>query len=65
MLGFFFSDLPEGEVVLVTRGGLELNSFVAGRRGLRLRHSVRLPVTWYTYSQETRMLLVGTGSLAG
>lgn len=61
VLGFFFTELAESEVVFVTSGGLEVNTYAAQRRGLRLRERRKMSVAWYLYTHETRMVLVGTG----
>ncbi|MEW5318003.1 MAG: hypothetical protein WDW38_009257 [Sanguina aurantia] len=62
ILGFFFSEAPGADVVLVTRGGLELCQWVPRRQGLRCKETVARPVHWYHYTHETRMLIMGTGA---
>ncbi len=40
LLGFFFTEAPGADVVLVSRSGLELCEYVAKHRGLRSRFGV-------------------------
>jgi len=59
ILGFFFTEWPGAEVVVVTRGGLELCVFAPRRQGLRCREVLRVPVSWWAHSHDTRCCLVG------
>ncbi|KIY99368.1 hypothetical protein MNEG_8590, partial [Monoraphidium neglectum] len=61
ILGFFFTDAPGADVVVVTDRGVELNTFAAKRQGLKLQQRVRRRSEWCLYTHETRMLIVGGG----
>ncbi|GAX83533.1 hypothetical protein CEUSTIGMA_g10958.t1 [Chlamydomonas eustigma] len=72
LLGFFFTESPGADVVLVSKSGLELCEYVAKRRGLRGREKLKptaslgsgtaTGVTWYTWTHETRCCLVAMGA---
>mmetsp|Transcript_36491 Transcript_36491/g.81224 ORF Transcript_36491/g.81224 Transcript_36491/m.81224 type:complete len:809 (-) Transcript_36491:999-3425(-) len=61
LMGFFFTEQVDAEAVLVTRGGLELCTFAGKRQGLRCRDKVKVAMSWYVYTHETRCCVVGTG----
>lgn len=61
LLGFFFTEAPGADVVLVGKSGLELFEFAARRRGLRCKERVKVGVAWYVWTHETRCCLVATG----
>lgn len=66
ILGFVFVDASEADVIFISTKGLELFQLTSKRQGLRLRETIRLPVAWYTYTHETRVLLTAssTGKLS-
>ncbi|KAL4523794.1 hypothetical protein Ndes2437A_g00367 [Nannochloris sp. 'desiccata'] len=61
--GFFWTDAPEAEFVLVTSMGLELYSPKIGSQSLKYTAFQRLSaVQWFIWSHSTRILVAGCGS---
>ena len=61
--GFFWTDTPDAEFVLVTSLGLEFFSPTPGVQGLRPTAFQRLAtVQWFLWSHSTRILICGCGS---
>ncbi|GAB2233095.1 hypothetical protein Droror1_Dr00002310 [Drosera rotundifolia] len=62
MLGFFWTDCLNYDIVYVKTSGLDLFSYDPEMRRLRLVESKRLNVTWYRYTHESRLVLLASGS---
>jgi len=61
--GFFWTDAPDAEFVVVTSMGLELYSPKVGSQGLKYTAFHRLSaVQWFIWSHSTRILVAGCGS---
>ncbi|GAB2266866.1 hypothetical protein Dimus_001854 [Dionaea muscipula] len=61
ILGFFWTDCSSCDIVLVKTSGLDLFSYDSELQKLRLVESKRLNVTWYTYTHESRLVLLASG----
>jgi hypothetical protein len=61
--GFFWTDVPDAEFVVVTSMGLELYTPKVGSQGLKYTGFHRLStVQWFIWSNSTRILIAGCGS---
>ncbi|KAJ8754517.1 hypothetical protein K2173_005678 [Erythroxylum novogranatense] len=61
ILGFFWTDCPLGDIVLVKTSGLDLLSFDSESKSLQLVETRRLNVSWYVYTHESRLVLLASG----
>ncbi|XP_068663894.1 uncharacterized protein [Aristolochia californica] len=61
ILGFFWTDCPTCDVVVIKTSGLELLSCETALKTLRLVETKRLNVSWYMYTHESRLLLLASG----
>lgn len=60
-LGFFWTDCPFCDVVLIKTSGLDWFSYEPDFNRLRLVESKRLSTTWYVYTHESRLLILASG----
>ncbi|KAL9233027.1 hypothetical protein vseg_008070 [Gypsophila vaccaria] len=61
ILGFFWTDCPTCDIVLVKSSGIDLMTFDSESKSLRLSESKRVSVSWYVYTHESRLLLLASG----
>ncbi|KAG9459855.1 hypothetical protein H6P81_004363 [Aristolochia fimbriata] len=61
ILGFFWTDCPTCDIVLIKTSGLELLSCEADLKTLRSVEMKRLNVSWYMYTHESRLVLLSSG----
>ncbi|KAJ8621406.1 hypothetical protein MRB53_029935 [Persea americana] len=61
ILGFFWTDCPSCDLVLIKTSGLDLFSYEAELKKLRLVEAKWFNVSWYVYTHESRMVLLSTG----
>ncbi|XP_077236285.1 C18orf8 [Tasmannia lanceolata] len=61
ILGFFWTDCPTCDVIFIKTSGLDLFSYEPELKTLRLVETKRLPVSWYAYTHESRMVLLASG----
>ncbi|KAF4369006.1 hypothetical protein F8388_013335, partial [Cannabis sativa] len=61
ILGFFWTDCPLCDIVLVKTSGLDLLSYNSESKSLQLVETRRLNVSWYVYTHESRLLLLASG----
>ncbi|KAJ8448118.1 hypothetical protein Cgig2_031842 [Carnegiea gigantea] len=61
ILGFFWTDCPTCNIVLVKTSGLDLSIYDSESQSLRLVESKRINVNWYIYTHESRLVLLASG----
>ncbi|XP_024024314.1 regulator of MON1-CCZ1 complex-like [Morus notabilis] len=61
ILGFFWTDCPLCDIVLVKTSGLDLLAYNSESRSTQLVETRRLTVSWYVYTHESRLLLLASG----
>uniref|UniRef100_A0A7C9EC85 Uncharacterized protein n=1 Tax=Opuntia streptacantha TaxID=393608 RepID=A0A7C9EC85_OPUST len=61
ILGFFWTDCPTCNIVLVKTSGLDLSTYDSELQSLRLVESKRISVNWYFYTHESRLVLLASG----
>ncbi|KAH6812799.1 C18orf8 [Perilla frutescens var. frutescens] len=61
ILGFFWTDCPTCDIVFVKTSGLELYSYSTESRNLQLVQTKKLSISWYTYTHESRLVLLASG----
>lgn len=61
ILGFFWTDCPTCNIVLLKTSGLDLSIYDSESQSLRLVESKRINVNWYVYTHESRLLLLASG----
>ncbi|XP_038694975.1 uncharacterized protein LOC119992325 [Tripterygium wilfordii] len=61
ILGFFWTDCPSCDIVIVKTSGLELFSCDSESKSLHLIETRRLNVSWYAYTHESRLVLLASG----
>lgn len=61
ILGFFWTDCPNFDIIFVKTSGLDLFSYEPELKALRLVESKKLTVSWYAYTHESRMILLASG----
>lgn len=61
ILGFFWTDSPTCNIVLVKTSGLDLLICDSESTNLRLAESKRINVSWYVYTHESRLILLASG----
>lgn len=61
ILGFFWTDCPLCDIVIVKTSGLDLLAFNSESKSLQLVETKRLTVSWYVYTHESRLLLLASG----
>lgn len=61
ILGFFWTDCPTCDIVLVKTSGLDLYSLQVELNNLKLVETRRFNVSWYVYTHESRLVLLASG----
>lgn len=61
ILGFFWSDCPSCDVIIIKTSGIDLLSYEPEMNALRLVEAKKLNVSWYIYTHESRMVLLASG----
>lgn len=61
ILGFFWTDCPTCDIVLIKTSGLDMFSYEAELKTLHLVETKKFNVSWYVYTHESRMVLLSTG----
>lgn len=61
ILGFFWTDCPECDVIFIKTSGIELLSYEPEHNTLRLIESKKFNVSWYIYTHESRMVILASG----
>lgn len=61
ILGFFWTDCPNCDIIFVKTSGLDLFSYEPELKALRLVETKRLNVSWHVYTHESRMILLASG----
>ncbi|WCJ34057.1 hypothetical protein M5689_015383 [Euphorbia peplus] len=61
ILGFFWTDCPLCNFVLVKTSGLDLLAYDMESKSLNLVETRRLNVSWYVYTHESRLVLLASG----
>ncbi|KAH7683747.1 Phosphoinositide 3-kinase accessory (PIK) domain-containing protein [Dioscorea alata] len=61
ILGFFWTDCPTCDLILVKTSGLDLLRYEHELNTFRLVEYKRFSVSWYVYTHESRMILLASG----
>ncbi|KAL2923991.1 Regulator of MON1-CCZ1 complex [Bienertia sinuspersici] len=61
ILGFFWTDCPTCNFVLVKTSGLDLLSYDFESQSIQVIESKRTNVSWYVYTHESRLVLLASG----
>ncbi|KAJ4820466.1 hypothetical protein LUZ62_033032 [Rhynchospora pubera] len=61
ILGFFWTDCPTCDIVLIKTSGIELLLYDPEQNSLHVVETKKLSVNWYVYTHESRMLLLASG----
>ncbi|KAI3949154.1 hypothetical protein MKW98_026534 [Papaver atlanticum] len=61
ILGFFWTDCPTCDLIIIKTCGLDLCTYESGLKALRLVDTRKLNVNWYVYTHESRMILLASG----
>ncbi|KAJ6864574.1 hypothetical protein NC651_035202 [Populus alba x Populus x berolinensis] len=61
ILGFFWTDCPLCDFVLVKTSGLDLLACDAESKSLNVVETRKLNVSWYVYTHESRLVLLASG----
>ncbi|KAJ6425742.1 hypothetical protein OIU84_026341 [Salix udensis] len=61
ILGFFWTDCPQCDFVLVKTSGLDLLAYDADSKSLHVVETKKLNVSWYVYTHESRLVLLASG----
>ncbi|TVU30978.1 hypothetical protein EJB05_22638 [Eragrostis curvula] len=61
ILGFFWTDCPTCDVILVKTSGLDLLAYEPQSNAFRMVDSKKFNVSWYLYTHESRMILLASG----
>jgi len=61
ILGFFWTDCPTCDIVLVKTSGLDLYSLQVELNSLKFVETRRFNVSWYVYTHESRLVLLASG----
>lgn len=61
ILGFFWTDYPNCDIVFIKTSGLDLFSYDFESKSLHLVETKKLNVSWYVYTHESRLLLLASG----
>ncbi|CAN1278024.1 Regulator of MON1-CCZ1 complex [Linum perenne] len=61
ILGFFWTDCPLCDLVLVKTSGLDLLTINFTSKSLSLVETKKLNVSWYIYTHESRLILLASG----
>ncbi|KAL6641183.1 hypothetical protein ACP70R_019364 [Stipagrostis hirtigluma subsp. patula] len=61
ILGFFWTDCPTCDVIIVKTSGLDLLAYEPQSNAFRMVESKKFNVSWYLYTHESRMILLASG----
>ncbi|KAJ6316596.1 hypothetical protein OIU78_019806 [Salix suchowensis] len=61
ILGFFWTDCPQCDFVLVKTSGLDLLAYDADSKSIHVVETKKLNVSWYVYTHESRLVLLASG----
>ncbi|XP_038993123.1 uncharacterized protein LOC120116781 [Hibiscus syriacus] len=61
ILGFFWTDCPSCDIVVVKTSGLDLFAFDHDLKSLVLVETKKMTVSWYVYTHESRLVLLASG----
>ncbi|KNA14828.1 hypothetical protein SOVF_103710 [Spinacia oleracea] len=61
ILGFFWTDSPPCNFVLVKTSGLDMLTYDSESQNIQLIESKRVNVNWYIYTHESRLVLLASG----
>ncbi|KAK7285445.1 hypothetical protein RJT34_20218 [Clitoria ternatea] len=61
LLGFFWTDSQQCNIVLVKTSGLDLYAYSLESKSLQLVETKKLNVSWYVYTHESRLVLLASG----
>ncbi|XVE75757.1 hypothetical protein DITRI_Ditri12bG0118300 [Diplodiscus trichospermus] len=61
ILGFFWTDCPSFDIVVVKTSGLDLFAYDYASKSLNLVETRKLNVSWYVYTHESRLVLLASG----
>ncbi|XP_027925816.1 regulator of MON1-CCZ1 complex isoform X2 [Vigna unguiculata] len=61
ILGFFWTDSHQCDIVLVKTSGLDLYAYNSESKSLQLVQTKKLNVSWYVYTHESRLVLLASG----
>uniref|UniRef100_A0A0E0BA72 Uncharacterized protein n=1 Tax=Oryza glumipatula TaxID=40148 RepID=A0A0E0BA72_9ORYZ len=61
ILGFFWTDCPTCDVIIIKTSGLDLFAYEPQSNALHLVDSKKINVSWYFYTHESRLILLASG----
>ncbi|CAJ1907681.1 unnamed protein product [Sphenostylis stenocarpa] len=61
IIGFFWTDSQQCDIVLVKTSGLDLYAYNSESNSLQLVQAKKLNVSWYVYTHESRLVLLASG----
>ncbi|GAU31512.1 hypothetical protein TSUD_332870 [Trifolium subterraneum] len=61
ILGFFWTDSQQCDIVIVKTKGLDLCAYKSESKSLELVETKKLNVSWYVYTHESRLVLLASG----
>ncbi|KAM7271565.1 hypothetical protein ACFE04_030779 [Oxalis oulophora] len=61
ILGFFWTDSPTCEMVIIKTSGLDFLAYNSTSKTVNVIETKKLSVTWYVYTHESRLLLLASG----
>lgn len=61
ILGFFWTDSQQCDIVIVKTNGLDLCAYKSESKSLQLVETKKLNVSWYIYTHESRLVLLASG----
>uniref|UniRef100_A0A1D1ZDB1 Uncharacterized protein C18orf8 n=2 Tax=Anthurium amnicola TaxID=1678845 RepID=A0A1D1ZDB1_9ARAE len=61
ILGFFWTDCPVCDIVVIKTSGLDLLAYESEFSTFRLVEAKRFNVSWYVYTHESRLILLASG----
>ncbi|TKY62514.1 C18orf8 protein [Spatholobus suberectus] len=61
ILGFFWTDSQQCDIVLVKNSGLDLYAYNSESKSLQLVQTKKVNVSWFVYTHESRLVLLASG----
>lgn len=61
ILGFFWTDSQQCDIVIVKTNGLDLCAYKSESKSLQLVETKKVNVSWYVYTHESRLVLLASG----
>ncbi|MED6152194.1 hypothetical protein PIB30_089528 [Stylosanthes scabra] len=61
ILGFFWTDSQQCDIVIIKTSGLDLYAYNSASKSLQLVETKKLNVSWYVYTHESRLVLLASG----